>query len=189
MGFDPVSMAVIGIAGAGISAAGAYGQGQATAAAANYQAQVSRNNAMIARENAALTEASGAAKEATQGMKTASTVGGIKATQGASGIDVNTGSAATVRQAAGKLGALDALTIRSNTAREAYGYEVAATSDTAQAGLLEMEASSAKTAGDISALGTFLTGASSVGGKYAALQLGSGGGSNFGAAGSAGAIY
>jgi len=137
---------------------------------------VARNNAMIARQNAVWTEQSGVAKETAQGMKTAATVGGIKASQGASGIDVNTGSAATVRQAAAKLGALDALTIRSNTAREAYGYEVAATSDTAQAGLLEMEAKQAKTAGDVDALGTFLTGASSVGFKYKMLQLGASGG-------------
>jgi hypothetical protein len=143
---------------------------------ANYQAQVARNNAEIARANAALTEASGVAKETAMGMKTASTVGGMKAAQGASGIDVNTGSAANVRVAAAKLGALDALTIRSNTAREAYGYEVAATSDIAEAGLLEAEAKQAKVAGDISALGTFLTGASSVGLKYAGMQLGTGGG-------------
>jgi len=165
-------LAGIGMAGAGVSAIGAYEQGQATSAAADYQAQVARNNAMIARQNAVWTEQSGVAKETAQGMKTASTVGGIKASQGASGIDVNTGSAAAMRTAAAKLGALDALTIRSNTAREAYGYEVKATSEEARAGLLEMEAKQAKEAGDISALGTFLTGASSVEFKYAGMQLG-----------------
>jgi len=166
-------MAVLGIAGAGISAFGAYEQGQAQAANATYQAQVAANNAMVARENASLAAASGAAREATQGMKTAATVGAIKAGQGASGIDVNTGSAASVRQAASKLGALDLATTRSNTSREVYGYEVAATNDVAQSQLLTSEATQAKTAGDISALGTFLSGASSVGGKYANLQLGS----------------
>jgi len=50
---------------------------------------------------------------------------------------------------------------------------VAATNDVAQSQLLTSEATQAKTAGDISALGTFLSGASSVGGKYANLQLGS----------------
>jgi hypothetical protein len=166
-------LAGIGLAGAGVSAFGAYEQAQAQAENAQYQAQVAQNNAAIARANAALTEASGAAKEAAQGMKTASTVGQTKATQAASGIDVNTGSAADVRLAESKLGALDALTIRSNTAREAYGYEVAATSDIAESQLLETEASQAKEAGDISALGTFLTGASSVGLKFQNMQLGS----------------
>ncbi len=169
-------LAGMGMAGAGVSAFGAYEQGQATAAAANYQAQVARNNAMIARQNAVMTEQAGVAKETARGMKTAASVGSIKAAQGASGIDVNTGSAANVRVAAAKLGALDALTIRSNTAREAYGYEVAATSDDAQAGRYEMEAKQAKEAGMISALGTFLTGASSVGFKYANMQFGAPGG-------------
>jgi hypothetical protein len=173
-------MAVLGIAGAATSAFGAYEQGQAQAANASYQAQVAANNAMIARENAALTEQSGVARETAQGMKTAQSVGGIKARQAASGIDVNTGSAANVRTAAAKLGALDALTIRSNTAREAYGYEVAATNDTAESQLLTSEASQARTAGDIGALGTFLTGASSVGLNYAKWQLGNGGSGVFG---------
>jgi hypothetical protein len=169
-------LAILGIAGAGVSAYGAYSQGQAQAANARYQAQVAANNAEIARANAALSAASGAAKESAQGMKTAQSVGGIKAGQGASGIDPNTGSAADTRVAASKLGALDALTIRSNTSREAYGYEVAAVNDTAQSQLLQSEASQASMAGDIGALGTFLNGASSVGLGYSRLQLGGGGG-------------
>jgi len=168
----PALMLGMGVAGAGISALGAYNQGQAQGANADYQSQVAANNAMIARQNIGITEASGAAKEAAEGMKTRASVGAIKAAQGASNIDVNTGSAAAVRQAAGKLGALDALTIRSNTAREAYGYDVAATSDTAESQLLKGEAGQARQAGDISALGTFLSGASSVGQKFANLQLG-----------------
>ncbi len=172
MGFDPVTMAVIGIAGAGISAFGAEEAGQARAANADYQSQVARNNAEIARQNVALTQGAGAAKEAAQGMKTRAAGGAIRAGFGASNIDVNSGSARDVETSAAKLGALDALTIRSNTAREAYGYQVAATSDTAESQLLTQQAGQERTAGDIGALGTFLSGASSVGGKYASLQLG-----------------
>lgn len=172
MGFDPVSMAVIGIAGAATSAYGTYEKGQAEGANADYQSQVAANNAMIARQNVQMTEAAGASKEAAQGMKTRAAVGTIKTAQGASGVDVNSGSALDVRGAAAKLGALDALTIRSNTAREAYGYEVQATSSEAESKLLTSEGEQARTAGEIGALGTFLSGASSVGGKYKALQLG-----------------
>lgn len=179
MGFDPVTMmaasAAIGLIGTGISAAGAYEKGQATGAAADYQAQVARNNAQIAAENVNMTEASGAARETIQGMKTRAAVGETKAAQGSSGVDVNSGSGVDVRAAEAKLGALDALTIRSNTAREAYGYQVKATSETAQAGLLAMQGSQARTAGGIDALGTFLNGAASVGGKFAGMQLGTGG--------------
>jgi len=76
------------------------------------------------------------------------------------------------KQSIGKLGALDALTIRSNTARAVYGYEVQESNDLAQSQLLESEAKQAREAGDLSALGTFLSGASSVGAKYAPLQSG-----------------
>src|SRR5262249_9682726 len=96
--------------------------------------------------------------------------GKMKATQGAAGVDVNTGSAAAERVAATELGALDEMTSRSNTSREAYGYEVQATGDIAQSQLLETESQNYANATPISALGTFLTGASSVGGKYASMQ-------------------
>jgi hypothetical protein len=174
MGFDPISMGImaVGVAGAGVQAAGAYEQGQAQSQAAAYQAQVARNNSLIANQNAAWTEESGVAKETAQGMKTRAAVGSIKAGQAASGIDVNTGSAADVRSSASALGMLDAMTIRSNTAREAYGFEVAATSDQAQAGLLDMESKQAQEAGDISALGTFLSGASSVGSRWGKYSFG-----------------
>lgn len=174
MGFDPVSIGLmaVGMAGAAVSAEGTYEQGQAQGRNADYQSQVARNNAEIARQNVAMTQASGASKEAAQGMRTRASVGAIKAGQGASNIDVNSGSALDVREAAGKLGALDALTIRSNTAREAYGYEVASTSSEAESKLLTQEGEQARSAGETGALGTFLSGASSVGGRYASLQLG-----------------
>lgn len=171
---DPVTLGTLalvgGLAGSGISAFGSYESGQAQSANAAYQAQVARNNAIIAGENETWTSASGAAQEAAEGMKTRAAVGRIKANQGANNIDVNTGSSVAVQTAAQKMGDLDAMTIRSNTARSAYGYAVAAESDTAQSQLLEAESSQAATGGDISALGTFLSGASSVGGKWAGLQ-------------------
>ena len=78
-----------------------------------------------------------------------------------------------MRTSVAKLGALDALTIRSNSAREAYGYEVASVSDTAEAQLKTQEGEQAQTAGNIGALSSFLTGASSVGSNYARLQMAS----------------
>ena len=170
----PVALLGMGVAGAAVSAVGSVEAGEAGKGSADYQAQVARNNALIANENATWTAESGESKVAAQGMKTAQTVGTTKAAQGASNIDVNTGSASDVRTSEAKLGVLDALTIRSNSAREAYGYEVASTSDTAQAGLLEQQGAQAQTAGDIGALSSFLSGASSVGSKYQMMQLGTG---------------
>ena len=179
MGFAAPLLAIAGIAGAGLSAYGAYEGAEANAAAANYQAQVARNNAQIAQENGVMTAQAGAAKEAAQGMKNAAMVGRLKAAQGASGIDLDTGSSADVSASASELGELDLGTTRSNTAKDVYGYEVAATGDIAQTQLLQSESSNFSAMAPVSALGTFLTGASSVGSKFASF----GGGSSSGGSG------
>jgi hypothetical protein len=107
-------------------------------------------------------------------MKTRAAVGNIQAAQGASGIDVNSGSAPKVRAAASELGLMDALTIRSTAAKKAYADTVAATSDTAESTLLQSESEQASAAAPISALGNFLSSASSVGGTYGKYFTGSG---------------
>src|SRR5215475_9180774 len=163
-------MAVAGLAGTAISAMGVRNQAEANAQAAAYQAQVAQNNAMIERQNEAWAGQAGAAKEAIQGMKNRAEVGTIKAKQGAAGIDVNTGSAAQVTTAAKELGVLDTATTRSNSAREAYGYAVAATGDVAQSQLLQTEAKNYQESATPAALGTFLSGASSVGSNWFKLQ-------------------
>jgi hypothetical protein len=180
MGFAlamPSALAMVsagaGLAGAGISGYGAYESGQAQSQSASYQSQVAKNNALIAEQNAAQEAQAGSAKEAAEGMKTRAAVGEIKAAQGASNIDVNSGSAASVRSSAAALGAQDLMTLRSNTAKAVYGYETQAVSDTAQSQLLQTESKQAAVGGDIGALGTFLSGASSVGSKWAPWLSGS----------------
>lgn len=176
MGVDPISLAMMGaaIGGGLVKAGGAMAAGDAANNAAMYRAQVAENNAKIAEQNVQWAEQAGAAKEGMQNMKTAQTVGGIKTAQGASGVNLDTGSAADVRAAAAALGELDALTIRSNTAREAYGYRVQGQSDKAQAELDRMQGAEAQRAGKVSALSSLLESASSVGGKYASWKLGAG---------------
>ena len=167
-------MGVLGLGGsllgAGIGAMGAYESGQATSAAAAYQAQVALNNAAIARKNAELAMQSGEEKVGIQGLKTRAAVGAEKAGQAASGVDVNKGSFVSARAGTAELGALDALTIRSNAAKQAYGQEVAATSETAQAGLETFESQQAKDAGLVSALGTAIGGVGSAGLNYAKMS-------------------
>jgi hypothetical protein len=162
----PITLAA-GIAGAGISAAGSYGSMEAASRNASYQAQVAANNAKIALSNAAMDTQSGEIGAVNQGLKTRAAVGSTLASQGASGIDVNKGSAPKVRAAESELGMLDALTIRSNAAKKAYADTVAATGDTAESELLQSESSQASSAAPWSALGSFLSSASSVGGSYA----------------------
>src|SRR5678815_675005 len=83
---------------AGISAYGAYQQGQAGEAAGKYQAQVAKNNAIIAEQNAQFELQKGERESEAQNYKTRALLGHQKAGQAASGIDVNTGSPLDVRR-------------------------------------------------------------------------------------------
>jgi flagellin-like hook-associated protein FlgL len=74
-------------------------------------------------------------------MKTRAEIGSAKAFQGASGLNVNTGSAVDVRQSMTEIGYYDQQTIRANAAKTAWGYEVEATQDEAQGALYTMSAS------------------------------------------------
>jgi hypothetical protein len=166
----PVISLVAGLAGAGVSALGSYESGRAQSEAAAYQAQVARNNAVIAQQNANLGIQSGEVQASNAAMQTRSVIGATKAGEAASGVDVNSGSFVNVRASESELGALDALTLRSNAAKQAYGYEVAATSEEGQAGLYGLQSTQASQAGQIGALGTFIGGSGSVGAQYAAAQ-------------------
>jgi hypothetical protein len=89
-------------------------------------------------------------------------VGRTKAAQAASGIDVNSGSAVSVQASERMLGMLDALTIRSNAARAAYGYQAEAGNEIARSKMLRQRGKMARISGLMDASGTILEGASSV---------------------------
>jgi len=165
----PIAL-VGGLVGAGISAYGSYESMEAQSANAAYQAQVAANNAKIAQQNAGMDIQSGEIQAANQGLKTRAAVGTTKAQEAAQGVDVNTGSFPQVRAAESELGMMDALTLRSDAAKAAYGQEVAATSETAQSGLYTAQSTQAANAAPIGALGTLLGSASSVGSTYAKYQ-------------------
>jgi hypothetical protein len=186
-----VPMAALAIGGGIVSAAGQLSAGQAAADRAAYQAQVYRNNAIIDQQNQNWAIAGGAAKEAGQGMRARAGFGNLIARQAASGVEVGTGSNKAVTDAASALDALDAMTTRSNTAREAYGYDVTKSNDLASAELKTREGEDAKNASYFSAASSLISGASSAFGKYAGWQAAAGGGSalssayDFGSGGSA----
>ena len=159
-----------GVAGA----TGAEEQASANAAAANFQAQISQNNAAIATQQGQITAASGEEAAYNQGMKTRAAVGALEAAQGASNIDVNTGSALQVRQSEDTTGQLDAMTVLSNAARQVYGYNTEAASDTAQGQLYQSGAQQDKIAGNIGAASSVLSAAASAGSEYATWQLAAG---------------
>lgn len=155
---DPASLAIMTVVSTGMQALGSIAQGRQQAASAKYNAQVQENNATIARNNAALAAAEGAANAGIEQQKTRAKVGGIKAAQAANNIDVNTGSAVDVRSSASELGELNAITIRGNAARQAYGYQTQASSDQAQAQLDRQQAKYDAQAGYLNAATSLIGG-------------------------------
>ncbi len=154
----PSAASVIGGVSLASSALGSIAQGRAASQSAKYNAQIQQNNAQIAEQNSRLASEEGAANAAAASQKTRAEVGGIKAAQAANNLDVNKGSAVDVRSSAAELGELNAITIRSNAACQAYGYQTQSASDTAQADLDRQQGKSAETAGYINAGTTLLSG-------------------------------
>lgn len=153
-------MALAAIAGAaGIQALGAYQSAKATEGAAKYNAQIAEQNAELASQQAKYTIQEGEQNVAASQLKTRAEVGAIEANQGASGIEVGQGSFGDVLKSAREIGMLDAMQIRSNAVRAAYGYQVQAASDKQQAVLDTYAAKNAKKAGMLNVGSTVLSAA------------------------------
>lgn len=160
------ALAGIGLAGGANNAYGQMQQAKAQSAADNFNADVAAQNAIIATQKQEWAGQEGAQEVAISQMKTAAKVGSIKANQGASGVEIGTGSNAQVIDSAREVGMLDALTIRSNAARQAYGYATEAQSDKAQEALNRFAGKNAITAGKMGAVSTLL-GSAAQSGQYA----------------------
>lgn len=176
MGSVPGSSAT----GAGVvfNAVGDILGGFSEAGQLNAKAQIARNNAIIARQNASGALGAGEVRAEAQGLKNRAQQGAIKAGQAASGVDVNAGSAVDVRQSAAMLGAHDMMMIRSNAARQAYGYELEGLGQEQQSKLYRKGAKIAPWEGGFNAVGSLLGGASKLSEMSKAWEqsAGSGGG-------------
>jgi hypothetical protein len=164
-GFGSVGIGA-SLAGGLLSAFGNEKQGQAQQTMYNYRAQVAKINADIDRQNAAWARTKGEVEATQYGMKASQQRGAIRAAQGASNIDVNSGSAVDVQRSQEKIKDIDLAQIRSNAAKVAYDYETKATMDENQSRLDTMAGSYAKQAGDIAALGSIIGTASTVSSKW-----------------------
>lgn len=170
MSFDADSMKMFsagaGALGAGAGALGAVTTGGANADAAQYQAAVARNNQIIAEQNAQYATKAGDSQEANLRQKTAQTIGMQRAQMAANGVDIGSGSPLRLQEDTAKIGELDALTIRNNAARAAYGYRVQGSDFGSNAALLDKQAANARTAGGIGAFSSIVGGAGSVADKW-----------------------
>ena len=142
-----------------LSAGGAIQQGQAANRAAQYNAQVQDMNAKIAERNARDAIERGQLEEQQKRQATAAVIGRQRAAMAANGVDIGFGSALNTLVDSAMIGEIDALTIRSNAAREAYAYDVDATNRRADAKLSRAQGRAAVTGSLLEAGGTLLTGA------------------------------
>jgi len=165
MGLETMAL-VATIGSTAMSAVGAIQQGNAAKAAAGYNAQVAAQNAQIQKQNAEFAGAQGEQNVAAAQAETRAKLAAIEANQGASGVRLDSGSFSDVRQSEAKLGMLNALNIRSDAARRAYGFQGDAMNYTAQAGLEKAKGKTAKTAGYLNAATTVLGGAADSFGAY-----------------------
>jgi hypothetical protein len=182
---DPITLgigatALGGVVGAGGKLLEGYGQQQADifkATEATYQAGIAQQNQEIAQQNANYALYSGEVQAQQAGMKLRSEIATTKAEQGASNLDVNSGSAVLVRSAEQEVGQENISLIRSDAAKRAYGYTVQswqygtqATWDQTAATFDKGAAQMAMISGEISAAGSLLGGASSVGSQWMAAK-------------------
>lgn len=152
--------AVLLAASTAVSAVGAISQGNALSSMANYQSQVSANNATIAGQYAQQATQVGEAQSYQQGLKERQQQQAITTGIAAGGVNVNTGSAAAVRQSQREIGQLDVEQVRQRAALQAYGYRTQQTGFEAESQLQKTQAGYEKTAGWLKGIGSLISGAS-----------------------------
>jgi hypothetical protein len=138
-GIAAVSLGVSAL-GTVMGAVGQANAGAASAAQANYQAQLARNNQQIAEWNAQRALQQGQVGEQQQRFKTAQVIGSQRAALASQGGDINSGSPLDIAGDTARAGEFDAQTIRNNAAMQAYGFRVQAANAGAQSELYRQSA-------------------------------------------------
>lgn len=141
---------------------GARNAGSAARASGDYSAAVFGMNADIADEQAKDAIARGAEAEQRSRADTRGALGEQRVGFAAQGVDLASGSAADVQGDTAYLGELDALTIRNNAKREAWGYTVEGTNYRAQGQLARVGGRNAQRGANMQAYSTLLTTAADI---------------------------
>lgn len=167
---DPATLAIISIgtavAGTAISAGSAIYGGMASKSMYDYKSQVATMNKQIADRNAAYAVAAGEVNAQRKGMEVRGRIGETEAKQGASGLDVNSGSAVDIRESEAQLGSFDEMTIRAGAEKESYGFKVQSANYAAEAQLDKTAGKYAEVEGFVKAASSIVGGASSVSDKW-----------------------
>lgn len=166
-------MALIPVA---IAAVGGLMQGQQKSAADISQASALTQNAAYLNRAANDARYRGVVDADTQRVQTQNLIGTQRAAMAGNGGVVDDGSNAIIQQDTAQYGELDAMIISNNAAREAYGYEVQATSNLANASTLKKNAKtglmSSLLGGVVGGLGSAYSGGLFSGGSGSGLGTG-----------------
>jgi len=154
------------LAGGITSAIGAETTAAATQQSYNYQAGVAQINSTIDLQNADYARSQGETQAMQYGLQAGQRQAQIRNTQAASGLDVNSGSAAAVQASQKTITGIDTAQIRSNAAKTAYDYDVKSTMDLNQSTLDVMAGDNAITAGNFQAASSILGSVGSVSSKW-----------------------
>lgn len=158
----------IGVMAAGsvVQALGAHQEAQAQQAQSKYNMQVAGNNQQIANAQAQDILDTGRIDEETQRYLTAQRIGEARASAAARGVDVNQGSAVDIQSNLAATGEQEALTIRSNAAKQALAARQQAQYFGQQGQLEGMQKKQAGIAGNYGVAGSILGGATSVANRW-----------------------
>lgn len=144
-------------------------QGEAEQRAAESEAQLSEYNAQVAALQAKDALERGVEEAGKFRAQVRGLIGSQRAGFASGNIDVGVGSAVDVQADTARLGELDALTIKTNAAREAWGYQVQAEDLRTRAqiqrqeGVMDLEAGkAAQGASRYAAAGSIIGGANSI---------------------------
>lgn len=160
------SSLITGAVGVGLQAVSAHQQTEAANKAAEYNARINERNADIAEMQAVSAEERGVEEERLHRLRVSGLKGKQRVSAAASGVVVDAGSPLAILQDTEIFGEQDAMTIRANAAREAYGFRTQAGGFTAQARLSRAEKSSPA----LALTTTLVSGASRLGYKYATIK-------------------
>jgi len=140
------------------SAVTQHQQAGAVLAQGQYAKRIADFNANLDEQQAADAITRGATAEHQSRVATKQIIGAQRASYAAQGIDANIDTASDIQAETAGLGELDALTIRNNAAREAYGYDVRASNSRMQ-GVMDMTTARGEASSlNASAWNTLLTG-------------------------------
>lgn len=161
---DPKTMGMLSIgsqiAGGLMGAKGAYDQASTQKSILAVQAAIAQQNEQIANEQASVALENGQVAEQNSRLQTAQVFGAQRAALAANGVDLGEGSPNDILTTTKFLGERDALTIRDNATRQAWGYQVQGVNAANNAQLMQLAGGNINPA--MSTAGSLLTTAGSV---------------------------